>query len=164
MPYDFGGEWTLRVEDGQGRELTGRTTLLDTVAMKPIEFNAGVDGRKSATVRWDDFPEGDNYYQLYIQIGSRDPGPYLSFTLDDRIGNGDEFVISTLPELPIGSDGHFVILHFEEAAWLYLETIDDAEDSNGNPFAQPGSIKSTVEGGLGIFSTLATTYRNVTIP
>jgi len=33
-----------------------------------------------------------------------------------------------------------------------LETIDDAQDSNGNPFAQPGAIVDNIDGGIGIFT------------
>lgn len=163
MPMDIGGEWTLEVEDGLGREITGRTVLLDTVSFE-LEFSKTDSFRNTATARWDDDANAANYYQYIVQFGSLDSQPYLSFTLDDRVGNGDEFVISTLDNLYSGLNCYFTLLHFEEGAWRFLGSTSDAESSNGNPFAQPSQIFSNVEGGIGVFATMATTRLNRIVP
>jgi hypothetical protein len=50
--------------------------------------------------------------------------------------------------------------HIEQQYYQYLRAISAADRSNGNPFAQPSTIRSPMEGnGYGIFTSL--NYRTI---
>jgi hypothetical protein len=41
--------------------------------------------------------------------------------------------------------------------------VSSAANANGNPFAQPAKVKSTVQGGLGVFATLVYDRKKIVI-
>ena len=164
IPADYGGTFELYIRDGQGREVRATTVLPDTVSVRPLEFRSNDEGRVSVTARWPDFADQTSYYRLAMHRYDPSSEPDVLLTLDDRIGDGDDFVISTFYYLD-PEDSIFVdVYHIEEAYWRYLVTTDDAENSNGNPFAQPGVILSNVEGGIGIFTSLSKSRREAMVP
>lgn len=164
MPADFGGQFDLYIRDPAGRELRGSTVLLDTVALRPVELTADEEGEYAATVRWPDFGGVPSFYRFTIHRESPFTDPDIVFTLDDRVGDGDDFVISTFFYMDPGDSVYTTVYHIEEAYWRYITTTDDAESSNGNPFAQPGLILSNVEGGIGIFTCLSKSRSFVVVP
>ena len=46
------------------------------------------------------------------------------------------------------------LFHIDKAYYDFRESVQNAINSNGNPFGQPGVLKSNIEGGLGIFTGL----------
>lgn len=164
VPYAPGTVYELYIRDQLGRELTGRTVIMDTVAIRPIEIAPDTSGEYSLTIRWPDVPNVENYYRFTLHRDTLATGLDIDFLLDDRVGDGDDFVISTFFFLDPGDSVICSVYHIEESYWRYLITTEDAADSNGNPFAQPGNILSNVEGGIGIFSGLTFTRRTLVIP
>ncbi|HHG85526.1 MAG TPA: DUF4249 family protein, partial [Bacteroidetes bacterium] len=63
----------------------------------------------------------------------------------------------------LGELAIITVYHIDEPYWRYLETSDEAESSNGNPFGQPGRVISTVDGGIGVFTGLSFTRDTVII-
>ena len=51
--------------------------------------------------------------------------------------------------------------NLSEEYYRYLRSVRLADNANGNPFAQPASIKSNISGGIGIFTNLV--YQRDTI-
>ena len=45
------------------------------------------------------------------------------------------------------------VYHIEKSYHDYLETLRDSEGANGNPFSQPPTIISNIQGGKGIFAS-----------
>ncbi len=164
VPEAFGSTFDLRIEDRAGRVLTGRTTLLDTVAIRPLEFTPDSTGEYSLTIRWPDEVNRKNYYRFTLHRDTLTNGPDIDFLLDDRVGDGEDFVISTFFFIDPGDSVVCSVYHIEESYWRYLITTEDAANSNGNPFAQPGNIISNVEGGLGVFTGLTYTRRDYVVP
>lgn len=155
VPEDFDNDFELFVRDDQGREVTARTRMMPRVSFKDISYQFDEDSMAAVTVRWDDFAGIKNYYRYSLHENEfTEDGLQFVFTLDDRIGDGEEFVLSSLFFREVGDTVITTVYHLEEAYWRYLQTTDDAQGANGNPFAQPTSIISNIEGGIGIFTGL----------
>ncbi|MEM6268453.1 MAG: DUF4249 domain-containing protein [Bacteroidota bacterium] len=163
VPFDYTTEYSLYIRDSLGREVTGTTRILPPPVIRELKANFQADSAASVDVSWlnrlgqPDF----HYYTLHRDnliedgVDSTRDGLRLAFTLDDRIGDGEDFRIGTFANWEKGEDAIVTLYSIDEPYWRYLQTVDEAESSNGNPFAQPGRILSTVEGGLGVFTGLS---------
>jgi hypothetical protein len=163
VPFDYNTEYSLFIRDLQGREITGTATILPPPSI--LAFNADFDRDSMANVniRWSDNPATANYYNFSLHrdrfvedtLPETDDGLQFSFTLDDRVGNGEDFRLSSFFSWKKGQTAIATVYAIDEGYWRYVETVGEAQSSNGNPFSQPGRIISTVEGGLGVFTGLS---------
>lgn len=167
VPLDYDSDFTLYILDSEGRELTGTTRLLTPVHQDTLEIEFNAAGTEALVRgRWQDDPSQRNWYR-WSQQRIRRSGRLayrLNLVVDDRLGNGEEFIVSSFYEHEPGDCLLVSLFHIEQEFADYMDAVDDAEDSNGNPFAQPGSILSNVEGGIGIFTALSITTDTIQIP
>jgi hypothetical protein len=49
------------------------------------------------------------------------------------------------------------LYHTDRTFYRFRQSVRDARNANGNPFAQPSAVYGNVEGGIGIFSVLSGT-------
>lgn len=159
VPADYTTEYQLSVKYPDGRHVTGAAKVMRPANLEPMTASFNADSNASVLVRWPDIPGQRNFYRLAMFKGKvYEPNPdaeetlLLDFTLDDRIGDGEMFTIGTLFSFQSGDTIIAQLYHIDEGYWKYINSLDDAESSNGNPFAQPGVIRSTVEGGIGVFT------------
>ncbi|HSI89864.1 MAG TPA: DUF4249 family protein, partial [Adhaeribacter sp.] len=85
------------------------------------------------------------------------------FFATDRLNNGENIMFGTTYRFTPGDTLFVTLYHLERSYYDFLNTVDDAQDANGNPFAQPSAVKSTVQGGLGVFTTLVYDRRQVVL-
>ena len=167
VPTDYTSDFHLHIIDGQGREVTATTRLLPPIEQDTLEIEWNSAGTEALVRgRWQDDPSQANWYrwaQHKIRRSGR-LGYQFNFILDDRVGNGEEYIVSSFYDYESGDSILATLFHIDQAYADYINTTDEAEDSNGNPFAQPGSIISNVEGGIGIFTALSYTQKTVKIP
>ncbi|MEY3445005.1 MAG: hypothetical protein RLZZ519_3286 [Bacteroidota bacterium] len=159
VPADFNTEYSLSVKYPDGRHITGTAKVMPKVELEPMTASFNADSNASVLVRWPDQVGQQNFYRLALFKGKVfDPNPdnentqLLDFTLDDRIGDGEMFTIGTLFDFKSGDTIIAQLYHIDQPYWRYINSLDDAASSNGNPFAQPGVIRSTVSGGIGVFT------------
>jgi Domain of unknown function (DUF4249) len=160
-----GEVFTLEVTDSGGRRVTGSTTVLAPVPIDTVEVSynpdAPFDEAKAAFLtRYLDPPTpGDAYRYQTNRVKSGQFERQQSFELDDTRINGGPSAVGSSFRFSQG-DTLDVALHHISLDYLhFLESVDAAEGANGNPFAQPASIKSTVQGGIGVFTSIATDRR-----
>lgn len=161
VPQDFDNDFTLEVTDSLGRRLTATTRMLPPVAVdsvQPLPFNAFGGNALSILTYITDDPNATNYYYL-TQHRTRVSGDSLkvNFSLGDDLINRAETNQIVLGGPPSYEPNDTVILtlyHIEEPYSQFIETTSAAESNNGNPFAQPGTIRSNIQGGYGIFTAL----------
>lgn len=167
VPADYGSDFTLYVRDEQGREARATTRLMQPVAISSFTYEFNADSLAKITVQWPDQVGQKNYYFFTFHRDSlvtqedNDYGLIFDFTLDDRIGDGEDFTISSFNFLEKDDLGIATVYPISEEYWRYLETTNASIDANGNPFANPVSIYSTIEGGYGVFTGL--TYMRDTV-
>jgi hypothetical protein len=163
VPEDYDTEYSLYIRDPQGRELTGTTRILPPTEITNFVANWREDSTASIDISWENILGQPDYFNFTLHrnnlledgVDSTRDGLRLAFTLDDRIGDGEDFRIGTFPNWEKGESAIATIYTLNYDYWRYLQTVDEAEGSNGNPFAQPGRILSTVEGGIGVFTGLS---------
>lgn len=158
VPEDYNSDFTLYVRDPLGREIRGTTRMLQPVGFSSLVATFNEDSLASATAQWPDTPGERNYYMFTLHRDSLNVGEdsenglQFSFTLDDRIGDGEDFTISTFFDFEVGEKVICTVYKLSEAYWRYIETANLSSDANGNPFANPVTIFSTVEDGFGVFT------------
>lgn len=159
VPADYTTEYSLEVVHPDGRTVTGTARVMPKVEMGSLSLSYNADSLAAITMHWPDMAGQANFYRMTLHLGTvfhgdpnRENPLYLDFTLDDRIGDGETFTISTLFDFESGDTLITTLYQIDEPYWRYLSSLDDAISSNGNPFAQPGIIRSTVSGGMGVFT------------
>ena len=135
--------------------------LSNTRFLPPIPIDSSVitfndtDTIASYQIWFTDPGDQSNFYRHTLNKENLFKRPIQNFALDDRFFNGESIVFSTGFELERGKTVITTLYHIDEAYHDFLETLDEAEGANGNPFGQPASIISNIEGGIGIFTALS---------
>ena len=159
-----GDVFRLEVSDTQGRRVTGTTTMLAPVPIDSVEYKfndkTGADRKAYFLTNFRDPATPDNYYRLLLHKG--DPGrgatfrrPEVDISIEDRLLNGQPFTVGTSFRFFTGDTVTATLYHTERAFYRFRNSVRDARNANGNPFAQPSAIASNVQGGLGIFAVLS---------
>ncbi len=155
VPEDFVNTYTLSITDSTGRNVTASTKILPIVPIDSVVYNFNDTDTLASIQTWfTDLPAQDNFYRHTLHKGSLDNNPDQVFALDDRVFDGDDVVFGTGFDYVIGDTIITAIYHIDLAYHDFLETVEAASDSNGNPFAQPSFILSNIENGIGIFTGL----------
>ncbi|MCC2548082.1 DUF4249 domain-containing protein [Hymenobacter sp. BT175] len=160
-----GDVFSIEVTDSKGRRLTGQATMPRIVPIDTVEwkFNdlTGDQRRANLLIRFQDQPDVPNFYRLQIHQDSISDDPNRDFELDDRLQNGQKITLGTSFRYAANDTLLVTLYHLDQPYYLFLQSVRDARNANGNPFAQPAAVKSTVQGGLGVFTILS--YRRKTI-
>jgi hypothetical protein len=165
-PLDtVGGVFKLYITDPKGRSLFGETSTLPPVPIEKLEARYNADSAAALLFSFYDNGAQANFYRVVMQEGSIDSLPFFAGTFEDaNFFNGERIVIGTAFEFESGDTVHAALYHIREPYFKFMSTIEDAISSNGNPFAQPGYIESTVTGGLGVFSYMISDTTMLIIP
>ncbi len=152
------GDYALKVDDElKGRLVTGLTNFLPPPQLDTVEarFREMDTSAFLLTKFQDNDPDQPNYYRIMINKDSIDGEVATEFSFEGRFKTGNQVTVGTGYDFK-NEDTVFVsVYHIKRDYYDFLETIEDARQANGNPFAQPAVVKSTVTGGLGVFTALA---------
>lgn len=164
VPFDYQSEFELYILDQQGREVTGRTTILPPVPIDSISYELNEDSAARVITRFMDPAGEDNLYRYSLHENTLDSAGYeFDFELTDEFSQGEEIVLSTFFFREIGDSAIVTIYHIDQAYLDWLITTDAARDANGNPFGQPASVTSNIVGGIGIFTGLSYDRKGILI-
>ncbi|MDX5345643.1 MAG: DUF4249 domain-containing protein [Hymenobacteraceae bacterium] len=155
--------YTLQVTDRRGRTVTGTTSPLPPVDVHEITWKFNDENEAYLLMRFQDDGSMKNFYRLLINHDSITGGKASDYLISDRLNNGKEISVGTSYKFDQNDTLTVSLFHVSEKYYNYLRSIDDARDANGNPFAQPSVIKSTVDGGLGVFTFLSFTRKQVIV-
>ena len=159
-----GDVFTLDVRDTKGRHATSTTTMLAPVPIDSVSYKfndkTGTARRAYITTSFRDPAPLDDCYRLQLHKGNPARGvllksPEVDQSLEDRLLNGQEFVVGTSYRFYPGDTVTATLYHTDRAFYRFRQSVRDARSANGNPFAQPSAIYGNVQGGLGIFSVLS---------
>jgi hypothetical protein len=153
-----GDTFRLEVYDAQGRRVTGSATMPATVPLDSVEykFNDLSDSQRKAFVlaRFRDPANTVDFYRYQVHKRSVATDPEVEYTVEDRLSNGQPLSLGTSYQFAPNDTVFVTLYHLDRPYFQFLQSVEDARNANGNPFAQPSAIRSTVEGGLGIFTIL----------
>ena len=160
-----GDKFGLEVTDTQGRRVTGTATMPAKVPIEKLEwiFNDKTGEQRKAYVLCtfrDPAGLGDNYRFMIHRRRIRN-NPNLDYTVQDRLTDGQSITLGSSYEF-FPNDTLFVSLyHVDEPYYNFLQSVQDARNANANPFSQPAAVRSTVQGGLGVFTVLSYERRRI---
>lgn len=84
---------------------------------------------------------------------------YLNYTYFDSLSNGYYGGNVPITKRPVSVNG--MLLHVDKNYYDYHRTLQQQNDIDGNPFAEPVLISTNIEGGLGCFGAYNRTTKTV---
>ena len=158
--YGENSYYLLTIRDNKtGQVITGKTEFLLTPYIESIEARfRESDNKAFLLVKFQDVePDKRNYYRLLVQKKLDDGKRKLvnDIKFEGNVKTNNQIAIGTNYELQEGDEAQVRLFHLSKEYYDFLRTMDNAKQSNQNPFTQPTPVKSTVDGGLGVFTFLA---------
>ncbi len=159
VPDHYGEDFSIRIEDERGRILTGTTKLLPIIPIDSLVLNYDDTGENALVLTYFTDPQDEeNFYRRMLHDGESIDGGVLQqdFITDDNLGAEDGvYVFGTGFDYMEGDTVYSALFHIEQEYYDFLLSTFDAQNANANPFATASSIRSNVEGGIGIFTGLS---------
>jgi hypothetical protein len=150
-----GQTFTLTCRTTTGEVLTGITTVEPKVIIDSIQqFFSPIDSSAYIVAWYPDAPNRTDYYRFLISKDSISNELSLAFAYQDNFRDGTQSPIRSGYIANEGDSLFIRLYHIEQSYFDFLNSVRAAQNSNGNPFAQPASLKSTVMGGMGVFTSL----------
>jgi hypothetical protein len=164
-----GDTFGLDIRDGQGRHITGTATVPTVIPLDSVTFKFNDltgDNHKAYIIGY--FKDPDTPNDCYrFQIHKSDSiynNPDTDRLLEDKLNNGGIFPMGTGYRYVPGDTITTTLYHTDEAYYRFRSSTRDARNANGNPFAQPSAIASTVQGGIGVFTVLSSSQQRMVLP
>jgi hypothetical protein len=150
-------DYEVYVKDTRGREIRGKTRLNNIVQIDNLVYNYNVNNEAAVGLIFNDNGNSKNYYRIvaYKDAYRINENDVWDITFDDNLFNGEQFSFYTGYAFSKGDTVTGRLYHLTEEHHLYTESVNNAQNSNGNPFAQPANIISNLTGGIGVFTTLS---------
>ncbi|MBK8561858.1 MAG: DUF4249 domain-containing protein [Saprospiraceae bacterium] len=162
VPTDFDNDFSLKITLPNGQTITSSTRLLPVVPIDSIvvEFDDEQDTLARCLTYITDNPATVNFYRRMIHQNSLlDSIPDQDFTTNDDYVDDKVIVFGTGYDFKEGDTIYNTMFHIERAYFDFWNSTFNAISSNGNPFGQPSSIISNVQGSdgraIGIFTGLS---------
>jgi hypothetical protein len=156
-----GDVYTLEITDQKGRRLTGTTTLLAPVRIDSLEYSFNERQKAYIEARFRDPGETEDFYFFSVHLDSINQRAEVNYQVPDRLSNGQPFALGTGFDFEPYDSLIVSLFHLEKQYFEFISSVDEAKNANGNPFAQPSRLRSTVQGGLGVFTNLAVDRRSL---
>ena len=157
VPEEYDGEFELEIVAKDGRTASATTTLPVHIPVDSVRTElAEGDTLARVLAYFQDIPNEDNYFRRLLTSGEQDTVEF-DFVFDDSFNDNTQLVAGTNYSYLEGDTMSHVIYHITEDFYNFMISIYASVDANGNPFGQPSTILSNVEGEgnpIGIFTAL----------
>ncbi len=172
---EAGKTYTLKVVNYDGQQAEATCTMpKNSVDLKKVtvqEIGVGELGGKKYIINWDDIPNEENYYSIFVFDKTYSPGvggafyvytssEYSEHLITDlnndgkRLSSTKSFYLQKRRDQYHG--GYIVneiqVLNTDIHYYRYHKDLAENALSQDNPFAEPISIYSNIKGGFGIFA------------
>lgn len=165
IPEDYDNDFELIITTADGETITATTRMLRPIPIDSlvVEFEDEEDEEEEERdslarilTYFTDSPGEENFFRRMVHFNSVDSLPDQDFTADDRVVE-EVVVFGTGYDYRVGDTLIHTLFNIERSYYDFLESVEIASNSNGNPFAQPspiaGNIKSDRDA-FGIFTAL----------
>jgi Domain of unknown function (DUF4249) len=159
-----GDVWKLTVRDTAGHILTAQSKVMPQIPIDSVTYMARDNDSAVYLTAWLKDPAGiTNYYRIVVNKDSLTGASSTTFSFQDNFRDGQEFPMRTGYVMHINNVAYVRVFSLEPSYYEFVESIEAAQRNNGNPFAQPNKLKSSITGGLGVFTTLVYDQRKFAI-
>lgn len=164
VPADYTNDFFLEVIDSAGNRITATTKIMPAVEIDSIQTQSlGIENDSSLIVLTfsQDDPTETNYYRRmqYRTDAERTDSLKIDFVVDDEVTSNGQLVLGGPPFFVKGDTMIVQFMEITEAFYDYIDSRERLESANGNPFGQPGAIKTNINGGIGIFTGFTQTQK-----
>jgi hypothetical protein len=181
FPVGYNTTYYLTVSDAQGRQVTTKTTTPSAAfpafeASQDTRVNANNNPTYEVTCKITDIIGEENYYRILCAKVSYDSifmdttiyGEGMDVFLNDHTGDGN----TSVSQIPIYNHAsadtstsyrarRVTVVKCNKDYYNFHSSISKANNSNGNPFAEPVIIYSNVEGGYGCFGAYVMQHKDI---
>ena len=158
-------QFGLDAQDKRGRHITGLAIVPTPIRIDSAKYKfndlAGSEQRAYFLTKWTDPAATTDYYRLMLHKGKPANNSETDTDISDRLFNGLPYAQVTRYRFRRGDTVTATLYHVDSLYYNFRQSTRDARNANGNPFAQPSGIRSTVQGGLGVFTVLVSDKRTV---
>ena len=160
-----GQQFGLDAQDKRGRHLTGTAIVPTFIPIDSVKykFNGLTGDNKKAyfLTKWTDPGATIDFYRLMLHKGKPANNSETDNDIRDKLFNGQPYAQVTTYRFKPNDTITATLYHVDSLYFDFRQSVRNARNANGNPFAQPSAIHSTVQGGLGVFSVLVSDTRQV---
>jgi hypothetical protein len=164
VPADYTSDFFLEVIDSAGNRITATTKIappiqLDSIQTEPLSLLN--DSTLVVITFSQENPAIKNFYRRmqYRTDASETDSLKVDFVVNDEITSNGQLVLGTPPIFVRGDTMVIQYMEITEDFYEYVESREALESANGNPFAQPGVLKTNIIGGIGIFTGFTPTQQ-----
>ncbi|MEY5049523.1 MAG: hypothetical protein RLZZ175_2882 [Bacteroidota bacterium] len=154
---------SLYIKLSNGQEIKGTTIRPAKVKIDTLYYSLSADQKKyNLTVKFKDNQLERNFYRAIFNVnGVIYNSKNIDYLFDDNNLKSSSAAVITGFKFDPKDTVIVTFYNLSEEYYRYLRSVRLADNANGNPFAQPASIKSNISGGIGIFTNLV--YQRDTI-
>ncbi|MCC9166935.1 DUF4249 domain-containing protein [Pontibacter harenae] len=163
VQFKAGDFYTIEVTDGRGRKVTGNAKVLPTVPIRSIKWHFDGAGKAMVSATLQDKANTANYYRFMIHRDNIDSGSDVNLVASDELRDGKVITFGTSYTYERGDTLIVSLYHIDKQHYDFFQSVANAKEANGNPFAEPTKILSSVNGGFGIFTTLVVDRKKIVI-
>ncbi|RYY19946.1 MAG: DUF4249 domain-containing protein [Cytophagaceae bacterium] len=151
-----GEQLAIDVQDKRGRHLTGTAVVPTFIPIDSVKykFNNATDRKAYFLTKWTDPAATTDFYRIMLHKGKPANNSETDNDLRDRLFNGLPYAQVTRYRFNPNDTVTATLYHIDSLYFAFRQSVRDARNANGNPFAQPSAIHSTVQGGVGAFTIL----------
>ncbi len=130
------------------------TTIKPFVAIDSLYNNCNEKQRCQISLRFKDQLNTVDFYRFITFSDSLGGDIKQDFLLNDELFDSENTGIGGGFSFNEGQTAVVRLYHITKEHYDFLISVKNSQNANGNPFAQPASIKSNIPGILGIFTGL----------
>ena len=165
IDFNYNQYYTLTVDDNKGTVLTAQAKILPPVTIDQTSISTpNSEGKSNVLAQFQDNSNENNFYRFVNNKNSLLSEPDNNFQFEADILNGEQIVLGSNFIYESGDTAWLTVYHLTSTYYDFLETAELAFQANGNPFAQPTTIKTNIIGGMGIFAGLSYDRKMILIP
>lgn len=153
--YDLPFDLLITLKDGKtisASTFIPRPVVLDSSV---VEFDEVRDSLARTLVFFSDNPNTTDYYRRILHKNNLDTVPAIDFVASDEFNDNNQIVFGSLYDYKVQDTIFNIIGRVDRAYFDYYNSVQNAIQSNGNPFGQPGIILGNLKGtaaAIGIFT------------
>jgi hypothetical protein len=151
-----GQQFAIDVQDKRGRHVVGTAVVPTFIPIDSVKykFNTAADRKAYFMTKWTDPGATTDFYRLMLHKGRPANNSETDNDIRDRLFNGLPYAQVTRYRFDPNDTITATLYHVDSLYFSFRQSVRDARNANGNPFSQPSSIHSTVQGGVGVFTVL----------
>jgi hypothetical protein len=137
-----------------GTTYSSTTTIRPLVTIDSLYNNCNEKQRCQISLRFKDQVNTVDFYRFITFSDSLGGDIKQDYLLNDELFHSEDVEIGGGYSFNEGQKAVVRLYHITKEHYDFLVSVKNSQNANGNPFAQPASIKSNIPGILGIFAGL----------